>query len=132
MWQHHCGLLTSLLDAELHGAAHCPHWADRLALILALIVGGHSGDAERSRGQNHVAAVQGQWAAPPRPGNDRLRVASGFAGKVHCVTLQDRLVLRCDGEVWDGWEQEGGGVIALSLRKTSFCIGYFSCPVGFL
>lgn len=49
--------LTSLLDAELHSGAHSPHRADRLALILALIMGCHPSDAERAGRQDHVTAV---------------------------------------------------------------------------
>lgn len=52
-------LLTSLLDAELHGGARGAHGADCLALILALIVGCHPSDAQRAGGQGHVTAVRG-------------------------------------------------------------------------
>lgn len=49
--------LTSLLDAELHSGAHSPHRADRLALVLALVVGCHASDAERTGRQDHVTTV---------------------------------------------------------------------------
>lgn len=42
---HQAHTLTSLLDAELHGRACGPHRADRLALILALVVGCHPRNA---------------------------------------------------------------------------------------
>ncbi|TNN62035.1 hypothetical protein EYF80_027773 [Liparis tanakae] len=51
--------LTSLLDAELYIGADSPHRADRLALILALVVGRHPSDAQSAGGQDHVAAVEG-------------------------------------------------------------------------
>lgn len=49
--------LTSLLDGEQHRRAHRPHGTDGLALVLALVVSLHPGDAEGAGRQDHVTAV---------------------------------------------------------------------------
>lgn len=98
--------LTSLLDTELHRSPRSSHGARRLALVLALVMGCNPSDAESTGRQDYVAAVKGQWAAPTRPGNDWLRVSARIAGKVHCLTLQDRLVLRCHCELWNCCRQK--------------------------
>lgn len=49
--------LTSLLDGEQHRRAHRPHRTDGLALVLALVVSLHPGDAEGAGRQDHMTAV---------------------------------------------------------------------------
>lgn len=54
---HDLKALTSLLDGEQHRRAHRPHRTDGLALVLALVVSLHPGDAEGAGRQDHVTAV---------------------------------------------------------------------------
>ena len=118
--------LTPLLDAELRGGPGGAHGADRLALVLALVVGRHAGDAQRAAGQHLVPAVLGQRAVAPRPGDDGLRVAAGLAGEVHRVALQRRLVLGGDGELGDGWVGERGrgmGFMWWDYKQVAWCVG---------
>ena len=81
-------------------------------------MGRHAGHAQRAGGEDQVAAIQGQGATSPRPGDDGLRVAVGLAGEVHRVALQHRLVLRSDRELGDGWVGGWGGVGAWRKRNT--------------
>lgn len=56
-FQDAAGNVTSLLDVQLHSCSNRANRVDSLALILALVMRGHSRDTQCASGQDHMASI---------------------------------------------------------------------------